>query len=76
MDFLFQKYEIEYDNNMTARDVIKKAQQFLFPIERSDDLIYSTKDKDHNKLRLYRGTPSKYTEAIPVTGTISPQETE
>ena len=76
MDFLFQKFEIEYENNMTATDVIKKVQQFLFPSERGEELIYSPNDEVHKKLRLYRGTPAKYTEAIPVTEPITKEETK
>ena len=74
MDYLFQKYEIEYEENMNATDVIKKVQQFLFPSERSEDFIFSRNEDGHKKLRLYRGTPSKYTEAITVTGIITKEE--
>lgn len=75
IDFLFQKYEIQYEENMTATEAIRKVQRFLFPSEKREDQIYTSKDNedDHTKLRLYRSTPSQYTEAMPVTEPITPK---
>lgn len=54
IDFLSQKYEIEYEDDMSAQDVIRKVQKDLFPSEQSEDLILQPNEKSCHKLCLYQ----------------------
>lgn len=49
LDFLFQKYEIEYEDNMSPQRVIEKVQEYLYPNEKNNDLISTTNEENHQK---------------------------
>lgn len=85
MDFLFQKYPIEYFDNMTSENAIRQVQGYLFPKEQDTTQnfgqISQTKD-DHTKLCLYKTTLIfeeylKYqTKLTYFDGPISPQSVD
>ncbi|KAK8875402.1 hypothetical protein M9Y10_005567 [Tritrichomonas musculus] len=58
-DFLSQKYEVQYHDGITAREVIQQIQPHLFPSER--DIKFTPKDneKSCHKLNLYQVHLSK-----------------
>lgn len=70
MDFLFQKYKIEYENDMSPQRVIEKVQEFLYPNEISKGSTSTTNEKKHQKLQLYRSSFPDYYGAVPVTENI------
>ncbi|KAK8875403.1 hypothetical protein M9Y10_005568 [Tritrichomonas musculus] len=74
LDFLYQKYDIEYEKNMSPQSVIRKVQQYLFPSERGEDLISNQNENSYKKLCLYRNDPNESKGAIPVTWNITPGE--
>lgn len=77
LDFLSQKYEVEYEENMLAQDVIRKLQRLLFPSEQSEDLIPNQNEESYKKLCLYRAelsNPMGFKGAAVVSWNIKPNE--
>lgn len=74
MDFLFQKYEVEYETDMSPERVIEKVQCFLFPNEKDIHLISTRDEEKHQKLQLYRSNFPDYYGLVPVTENIKEED--
>lgn len=70
MDFLFQKYEVEYETDMSPERAIEKVQCFLFSNEKDVHLISTEDEEKHQKLQLYRSNFPDYYGLVPVTENI------
>lgn len=74
MDFLFQKYEVEYETNMSPQRVIEKVQGFLLPNERDVNMISTKNEEKHDKLQLYKSDFPNYYGLVPVTENIKEED--
>lgn len=74
MDFLFQKYEVEYEPNMSPERVIEKVQLNLPPYEIDKEMISTKNEEKHQKLQLYRSNFPDYCGLVPVTENITEEE--
>ena len=74
MDFLFQKYEVEYETNMSPQRVIEKIQGFLLPNERDANMISTKNEEKHEKLQLYKSDFPNYYGLVPVTENIKEED--
>ncbi len=74
MDFLFQKYEVEYEPDMSPERVIEKVQLNLPPYEIDKEMISTKNEEKHQKLQLYRSNFPDYYGLVPVTENITEEE--
>lgn len=74
MDFLYLKYEIEYKENMSPQEVIKKVQPYFFPCEQKNEYLSDKNEKSYNKFCLYRSDAPDFKGARFVTWKIKPHE--